>query len=176
MEPVHFASWFEETSVSPEIIAMRLGLAGVFGLLIGLDREKRDRPAGLRTQMLVAVASAMFAIIAVELTLTVADLSDNARTDPTRLVEAVVAGVAFLGAGTIIQSRTGVKGITTGASLWMSGAIGLACGIGYLALATIGVVFAMFILIVLGWVERRVQSAESFSGDKVDPDTPARRD
>src|SRR3546814_7351654 len=117
----------------------------------------RDRPAGLRTQMLGAVASAMFAILAFELTLEAAALADTARTDPFRLIEAVVAGVAFLGAGTIIQSRNRVRGITTGASLWMSGAIGLACGMGYLALAVIGVAFAMFILIVLGWAEQRAK-------------------
>lgn len=157
MESDVLVSWFEGTRVAPEVIVLRLAVAAVFGLIIGIEREARERPAGLRTQMLVAVASAMFAILAIELSLEAASLSDSASTDPIRLIEAVVAGVAFLGAGTIIQSRNRVKGITTGASLWMSGAIGLACGIGYLALAAIGVVFAMFILIVLGWIEHRAK-------------------
>lgn len=157
MDPVILVGWFEATHIAPEIIALRLGVAALLGLLIGLDREARDRPAGLRTQMLVAVASAMFAVLAIELTVEAATLADTARTDPIRLIEAVVAGVAFLGAGTIIQARNRVKGITTGASLWMSGAIGLASGAGYLALAGIGVAFAMFILIVLGWMERRAK-------------------
>src|SRR3546814_21079992 len=100
----------------------------------------------------------MLASLAIELALEAATLADTARTDPIRLIEAVVAGVAFLGAGTIIQSRNRVRGITTGASLWMSGAIGLACGMGYLALAVVGVAFATFILILLGWAEQRAQA------------------
>src|SRR3546814_15113631 len=82
MESDILVHWFEGTHIAPEIIALHLGTAAAFGLIIGIDREMRDRPAGLRTPMLVAVASAMFAILAIDLTLEAAALADTAPSDP----------------------------------------------------------------------------------------------
>jgi putative Mg2+ transporter-C (MgtC) family protein len=123
-------AWLGETETPLLVICARLGTALMFGVIIGLDREIRGKPAGLRTHMLVALAAAAFTLIALEMVKTIGDDSPAVRVDPIRAIEAVVAGVAFLGAGAIIQARGSVLGITTGASIWLVGALGLACGSG----------------------------------------------
>ncbi len=126
------------------------------GLAIGLDRELRGKPAGLRTLTLVSVASALFTILTFEIFAQANAVSQGARADPIRVIEAVVTGVAFLGAGTIIQSRDKVHGMTTGASVWMVGAIGLACGTGRLDIAFLATLLTLFVLVLLGLIERRI--------------------
>ncbi|MBO9455939.1 MgtC/SapB family protein [Paracoccus sp. R12_1] len=129
----------------------RLGLALLLGALIGWEREVKSRAAGLRTHMLITLAAAMFTIVAMELTHFPAERADTLRIDPLRLIEAVTAGVAFLAAGSIITSGGNVRGVTTGASMWLCGAIGLACGTGSGLLATMGTGLALVIL----WVIRQ---------------------
>ena len=133
----------------------RLGLALILGLIIGLDREARQKPAGLRSHMLVSLAAASFTIMTFAIVDAASDIGDAVRADPVRLMEAVVTGIAFLGAGTIIQSRGTVRGITTGASLWLAGALGVACGIGYFKLAIITTVLGLVVLFVIGWLASR---------------------
>jgi putative Mg2+ transporter-C (MgtC) family protein len=143
-----------EQTVTPTLeILLRLGLAATFGMIIGIDREVRDRPAGLRTHMLVALAAAVFTVITFELFHEVQQLTGSVTADPIRVIEAVTAGVAFLAAGTIIQSRGKVQGLTTGASMWLAGATGLACGGGYYVIAGITVAMVIPILVVLHKVE-----------------------
>ena len=81
---------------------------------------------------------------------------DSPNLDPVRAVEAVTAGIAFLGAGAIIQNRQGVRGLTTGAGMWTAGAIGVAVGCGYLSMALTLTLIAVIVLVVLKWVERRL--------------------
>jgi putative Mg2+ transporter-C (MgtC) family protein len=102
-------------------------VAMLFGAIVGIDREVTARPAGLRTHMLVALAAAAFTIITFELS-EVFDtrMGDGLKGDPIRIIEAVTAGVAFLAAGSIIQRRGSVEGVTTAAELWLAGALGLA--------------------------------------------------
>jgi len=133
----------------------RLGLATLVGMIIGLEREWRQKPAGLRTHMLVSLASAAFTIITFELFQASLEMAPDSKGDPVRVIEGVIAGVAFLGAGTIIQGRGEVKGLTTGASIWLAGATGLACGGGYYVIAGITVGLAVVILAVLGLLERK---------------------
>jgi len=144
--------WIEQLRVLPGVIyAMALG--GV----IGYERELKDRPAGFRTHMLVAATSALL------LGLSRMVLEDDhyagtgLRIDPLRLVEAVVAGVSFIGAGTIFASRKGegVQGITTAASLLTVAAIGITVGFGYLALGFAMAVLTLVVLTTLRWFERR---------------------
>lgn len=131
----------------------RLALAAALGVVIGLDRELRNRPAGLRTHMLVALAAAAFSVLAFELSARAVDEGfDN--VDPTRVLEAVTAGVAFLAAGSIIHARGQVHGVTTGAGLWLAGAIGTACGIGAFSVALVATVFGFFILAAIRTVEK----------------------
>jgi putative Mg2+ transporter-C (MgtC) family protein len=150
-------------------ILLRLGLAVVLGAVIGIDREWRKKPAGVRTHMMVSLAAATFTIITLELFEIVKRAGDGASTDPLRLVEAITAGVAFLGAGAIIQSRGQVAGITTGSGIWLAGAVGYAAGAGYYVLGAIAAVFALVILTVLGWIAGKV----SGNGPETPPRGPA---
>jgi len=145
------------TELSEGIIAARMLLAVALGGIIGFDREWLDRPAGLRTHMLTALAAALFTVIALELHADVAR-EGGGRSDPIRVIEAVTAGVAFLAAGAIFRSGRDVKGLTTGAGMWLAGAIGVACGVGYGIVAVMATVLATVILVVVRWVEGRAKS------------------
>ena len=113
---------FIRTAIPELEIIARLIVSLFLGGVIGFDREVKNRPAGLRTHMLVALAASIFSITTLEI---IADLEKTGHTaDPLRAIEAVTAGVAFLAAGTIIQSRAQISGLTTGASMWLAGAIG----------------------------------------------------
>ena len=103
---------------------LRLALAGALGGLIGLERELREREAGLRTHLLVAVGSALFTIVG-------AYAFASVRTDPTRIAAQIVTGIGFLGAGAILRQGFSVRGLTTAATLWVVAAVGLAAGAGY---------------------------------------------
>ena len=129
-------------------ILVRLLLAAAAGAAIGMERESKERPAGLRTNMLVALAAAVFTVLTFEI-----HYAFSSNSDPVRIIEAVTAGVAFLAAGTIIQSRGAVQGLTTGAAMWMSGALGVCCGAGYYSLAVIATVLTVLILHVLNRIE-----------------------
>jgi putative Mg2+ transporter-C (MgtC) family protein len=128
-----------------EVVA-RLVLASGLAAVLGWDREERDRPAGLRTYMLVALASAVFTVLTFEIFETTQQGQANSNSDPIRIIEAVTAGVAFLAAGTIIQGRNKVVGLTTGAGMWMAGALGVACGAGHYVLALLAALLAFVIL------------------------------
>lgn len=159
--------WPESYTSFPEM-ALRMAMAVAFGAVIGLDREASQKPAGLRTHMLISLAAAVFTLLTFELTRVAGSFGDAVRADPVRVMEAVVAGVAFLGAGTIIQSRGRIRGITTGASIWLSGAMGVACGGGYYVIALATLVFALIVLSVIGlvehWAARRLNGARDEEG------------
>lgn len=143
------------TTIHELEIALRLVLAALFGGVLGLDREVRDRPAGLRTHMMTSLAAGLFTVITFEIFHTVRSVAHDANVDPIRIIEAVTAGVAFLAAGAIIQTRGHVEGLTTGAGMWMAGAIGVTCGAGYYALAVIATTLAFVILSVLHRLEKK---------------------
>jgi putative Mg2+ transporter-C (MgtC) family protein len=136
-------------------ILTRLLLACALAALIGLDRELRDKPVGLRTMMLVSLGAAAFSIVVVEMVLTMGDdgRGQGLAMDPTRVVEGIVGGIGFLGAGAIIQGGARVRGVTTGAAIWVVGAIGMACGFGFYVHAAIVTGIAMLVLTVLGALE-----------------------
>lgn len=140
------------------VIASRLVLAAFFGAAVGFEREWRNHPAGLRTHILVALAASAFAILGIEIVHSAQFDGEGARLDPLRLIEAVTAGVAFLAAGTIIFSRGQIKGLTTGAGLWLAGAIGLAAGLGFWQIAGLATLLAVLILGLLHPLERTVMS------------------
>lgn len=147
--------------------AGRLGVAMLLGVILGIDREINRKPAGLRSHMLVSLAAASFTIVAFAIIDVAEDFGDAVRVDPLRLMEAVVAGVAFLGAGAIIRGGGSVQGITTGASLWLAGALGVACGVGFYGIAILTAVFGFVVLALIGWIERRVeQTAARLDDDR----------
>lgn len=141
-----------------------VALAMALGGAIGLERELKDRPAGFRTHMLVAGAAALLVCIG---QLVISDPRFGARDeitmDPLRMVESVVAGVSFIGAGTIFAQRSegAVVGITTAASLLMVAIVGVSVGFRYYALATGAAVLALLVLAVLQWMERRLSGKKN---------------
>lgn len=141
----------------------RLTAAAVLGLIIGLDREYKDHPAGMRTHMLVSLAAATFTVLTFEVV--AISYGGPTQSDPVRVVGAVTAGVAFLAAGTIIQGRRGVQGLTTGAGMWLAGAIGLACGIGSFAIALTVTLLGVFILTLLAWVTPHLPRKQASDGE-----------
>lgn len=140
-----------QTTLPWPIMLVRICGAVLLVGCIGFERELRNRPAGLRTHMLVALASASYCIMTMELI--ALDYKDNVRMDPIRLIEAVTGGVAFLAAGLIVFARGEIKGLTTGASLWLAASIGLAAGLGQWILAVSATVLGLFITRVLGALE-----------------------
>ncbi|WP_444848973.1 MgtC/SapB family protein [Mesorhizobium sp. LSJC265A00] len=136
----------QQTWLPFSVISARLLLAAVLGSIVGIEREWRNRPAGLRTHILVCVATALIAILTIEIThLHVFDGQEIA-IDPIRLIEATTAGVAFLAAGLIFFSKGEVQGLTTGAGMWLAGAIGLAVGLGFWQIAALATLLALVVL------------------------------
>ena len=156
------------------VIAARLLLAAIFGAAIGFEREWRNRPAGLRTHVLVCVAAATFAILTIEIIhapmFTADALGDAVKVDPIRIVEAVTAGVAFLAAGVVIFTRGQVHGLTTGAGMWLAGAIGVACGLGLWQIALFSTVLALIVLVLLYAFENKMDmnQGDDFTEDEQD--------
>lgn len=149
-----------------EVAALRLLAAALLAGAIGFERERRDKPAGLRTHILVAVAACLFMIISQEMATLDFGVGDavEMQIDPLRLIEAVTAGVAFLAAGIIFTSGERVRNITTGASMWLAGAIGLACGTGQVPLAALATVLVVFILAGIRYVERLLDTYKPDDG------------
>lgn len=139
---------FVETSTPQHIILIRLLIAAILGGVIGFEREAQHGSAGLRTHILIAVAAALYTLLVFEI-FHLADVADNANADPIRAVEAVTAGIAFLGAGAIFQLRGNVRGLTTGAGMWLAGAVGVAAAMGYYLIALTVSVFAIIVLAAL---------------------------
>ena len=138
-----------------EELIVRLALAALLGSAVGLERERLERGAGLRTHMLVAVGAAVFMLVSA---FGFADVlgHQNVVLDPSRVAAQVVSGIGFIGAGTIILRKEIVHGLTTAASLWAVAAIGLATG-GGLYLAAVAATFVvLFILLAIKPVERHL--------------------
>jgi putative Mg2+ transporter-C (MgtC) family protein len=155
------------------VIAARVVLAALFGALIGFEREWRQRPAGLRTHMLICVGAATFGILTIEIIhapmFAVVALNESVQNDPLRVVEAVTAGVAFLAAGSIMFSRGEVHGLTTGAGMWLAGAIGVACGLGLWQIAAFGTFVVLVVLGLISLVEPKVRPEAETGGAQKPP-------
>jgi putative Mg2+ transporter-C (MgtC) family protein len=147
---------YVETATPQHILAIRLLLAALFGGMIGFEREASNYgSAGLRTHILIATAACLFTLLAFEIyELALAGGSNN--PDPIRAVEATTAGIAFLGAGAIFQSRGNVRGLTTGAGMWLAGAVGVATALGYYIIAFGVALFAVIVLAALKYIAHRM--------------------
>jgi len=135
-------------------LLVKLGVAAILGGAIGLEREIKGKPAGLRTNILICVGAALFT----ELSITAAEFfgGDGGPADPTRISAQIVSGIGFLGAGTIIQARGTVSGLTSAATLWVVAAIGIAAGSGAFVAAVGGTVLVLAVLLPLGRIELRL--------------------
>lgn len=141
-------------ALSLEEIALRLAAAVGFGMLLGLDRELRGKSAGMRTHMLIGLGAALTALVSLGLYEDLLAANPDTRADPLRIIEGIIGGIAFLGAGAIIRGGENVRGMTSAANIWLCGAIGLACGVGYYRLAGMAFVFTFVILTVLQFFEK----------------------
>ncbi len=159
------AEFGHPTHTAFPVIVARLLLAALSGAAIGFEREWRNRPAGLRTHILVCVAAAIYALLTIEIVHAPMFMRDEARFDPIRIVEAVTAGVAFLAAGVVIFTKGEVHGLTTGAGMWLAGAIGVAAGLGLWQVALFATVMALVVLGLLHALELKLDMNNGKLGD-----------
>jgi putative Mg2+ transporter-C (MgtC) family protein len=124
----------------------RLVLAAFLGGLIGLERELKHRPAGLRTNMFICFGAAMFTILSLELA---------QGNEATRIASQIIPGIGFIGAGSILRDKGGVTGVTTAATIFVVASIGMACGGGLYLLAVFATLLILLTLLLLGWLEQR---------------------
>lgn len=142
-------------------IILRLGMALLFGALIGWEREQSQRSAGLRTNMLVALGSATFTVVAIAMIQQyLINHPEPIGIDPAKIIAGIVGGIGFLGAGAIFQHSDKVRGMTTAAGIWVVAAVGVASGAGYYVIAGVCVGFAVFTLITVRWIEGHMASSE----------------
>ncbi len=127
---------------------LRIALALVLGAIVGFEREWAARPAGLRTHMMVAAGSAIF---------TVAGIYGFPGSDPSRIAAQVVTGIGFLGAGTILRTESGVRGLTTAAGIWFVAAVGVMAGAGMYLLAAAGTIVVVAVMAVLRRPEKAIE-------------------
>jgi putative Mg2+ transporter-C (MgtC) family protein len=141
-----FESGADLERVLPMFLTRSL-VAALCGGLVGLERERKNKPAGFRTNILICLGSSIYMAIG---------LLVPGETDPTRIAAQVVTGIGFLGAGCIIQSGGGVRGLTTAATIWVVAAIGIVAGAGYPILAFIATIIVIVTLAALRRFERRL--------------------
>ena len=149
-------------------LIQRLLLAALLGGLLGFERELRQKVAGLRTNILIAIGSALFTLMSYE-------LADVAGSDPGRVAAQIVTGIGFLGAGAIMRTDSGIYGLTTAATIWVNAAVGVAAGGGEYHLAIIATTITLAVLMVLHPIElaldRRVPGGSDHS-DKASTKPP----
>lgn len=136
-------------------ILVKIVLAALAGGLIGAERERHGRPAGLRTHLLVAASACLMMIISEAFYLKYGDLASESvvRIDPSRTAAQIITGIGFLGAGVIIKEGFVVRGLTTAASLWVAAGIGMAFGMGLVSAGVIATLVALFSLLILKKLE-----------------------
>lgn len=128
------------------VVAVRIIFAALLGAIIGIERETKHKAAGFRTHIIVSVGACLIMLTGID---GVGKLSGSEGWDALRIPAQVVSGIGFLGAGTILQTKDGVSGLTTAATLWLSAAIGLASGVGYYEGAIIATVICLITLVSL---------------------------
>ncbi|HET9252027.1 MAG TPA: MgtC/SapB family protein [Candidatus Eisenbacteria bacterium] len=154
--------WDELTSGIPSWgefarVLIRLLFSAALGAVVGIQRERTGKPAGLRTHMLVALGSTLFVLVSLEAGMPVADTS--------RVVQGIATGIGFIGAGAILKlaSEREVHGLTTAAGIWMTAAAGVAVGTGRLGIAALSILFTWTILAIVGRVEYRIEKMKSIA-------------
>ena len=130
-------------------VLLRVLLAALLGAAVGFDRQRANKPAGLRTHMLVSMGSALFAGTAIVIIGGPVEPTDVVRLDILRVTAAVATGVGFLGAGAIFRAEGVVRGLTTAAGVWVTAGIGLAAGLGQVILAVGSTAFAVIVIALL---------------------------
>jgi putative Mg2+ transporter-C (MgtC) family protein len=137
-------------------IPLKLILAAILGGIIGIEREFRDKPAGLRTNILICVGSTLFMSISTK----VAQLLGG---DPTRIAAQIISGIGFLGAGAVLHSHGFVMGLTTAATIWVVAGVGMALGSGMYTVAVFATGMSLITLYFLSFIEDKIQGRKSYS-------------
>ena len=140
------------------MVVQRLLLITLLAGCIGYERERQGRAAGLRTHILVGLGACLVMLTGLHLRATIQGSFD---IDPTRMAAQVISGIGFLGAGTILQHRASVRGLTTAASLWTVGGLGLAVGSGFLFAAVAATIIVLVTLFGLAHLDRRIRNERS---------------
>ena len=151
------------------MILSRLTVAALFGGVIGLEREFALHSAGLRTHILIALAAALYTVLVLEI-FHLPEVMANGRSDPVQSVEAVTAGIAFLGAGVIFRAGKQPRGLTTAAGMWLAGAVGMAAALGHYIIGGFVCALAMVVLTLLKRldliIDRRAQRSVQDTGEE----------
>lgn len=143
----------------------RLLLAALLGGVLGFEREIRQKSAGLRTNILIAIGAALFTLMSYE-------LADAEGADPSRVAAQIVTGIGFLGAGAIMRTRSGVQGLTTAATVWVNAAVGVAAGGGEYHLAFIATAVTLIVLLALNPLEAAVDRRFGRAAKRLNRDPP----
>ena len=138
-------AWHELVEQLRLELLVQLLMAVILGGAVGLERELKGKPAGLRTTILITMGATLFTVLSYKI--------GSGTGDPGRIAAQVLTGIGFIGAGTILQYRGSVRGLTTAASLWAVAAIGTAAGAGMLVMALVGTVLILVVLQLLDTVE-----------------------
>ena len=165
MDIFHTLGWQE--------ILLRLGSATLVGAVLGLNRELRGKPAGLRTNALVSLGSALFVLAGIAVASGSGDLQGNVTS---RVMQGVITGIGFLGAGVILRDTSGtqVHGITTAATIWLTAALGVLCGVGMWTLALLGAAITLVVLVLGSPLERFLHRKFPKLSEHGRDDTPPR--
>jgi putative Mg2+ transporter-C (MgtC) family protein len=153
MDWKYFVDIINSNTISVEVSVLRLALSFLAGAIVGIDRQRRMHPAGLRTHTLICMGATLVMIISIYLPQTFVDFQNG---DPSRMAAQAVSGIGFLGAGAIIKYGVNVKGLTTAASVWLISSVGLAIGSGLYLTSLVCILFILFILRGLDLLEKRV--------------------
>jgi putative Mg2+ transporter-C (MgtC) family protein len=152
--------WQELTAGFPDrhrfaVVLVRVIAATILGAVLGIERERAGKPAGLRTHMLVSLGTAIVVLACADANMSLDGLS--------RVIQGIVTGIGFVGAGAILKlnEQREIQGLTTAAGLWMTAAIGVACGLGGLGLALIGTLVALLILALEHAVDSRIRTRKN---------------
>ena len=145
-------------------ILLRLGLAILIGFVVGLERERHHRPAGIKTHIMVCMGATIISLIQIEMIQDVIiqvaknpELANILKADYGRLGAQVISGIGFLGAGTIMRTKGSIKGLTTAATLWLVACVGLGIGMGYYKISIISIILVMIVLTLLRFFQKGMQ-------------------
>jgi putative Mg2+ transporter-C (MgtC) family protein len=138
-------------------IALRLGASAAVGVVIGLNRDLHNKPIGMRTLGLVALGAAAVTVSTIQVE-GMAENPDALSRVVQGLIQGIMAGISFIGAGVILHDRSNrvVHGLTTAATVWVTAGLGIVCGLGHWRTAGIAVAIALLLLVGLGWLERLI--------------------
>jgi putative Mg2+ transporter-C (MgtC) family protein len=146
-------AFFLLNEITWQTALLRIIFSFILGMIIGIERETHNQPAGMRTHILISIGATMVMLISIFIPQTFTNFQNG---DPGRIAAQVVSGIGFLGAGAILKFGTDVKGLTTAASIWAMAAVGLAVGAGMFLIAAIGVIVILFALTFMDFIEKKL--------------------